>query len=361
MHFRFSGRDSGEWARLRLLLILRFLTVAFVASCRQVVKRRFRRSTRVRRVSVTHRFQRTAEPPNEQEATTERETMTVAFKELAGSPVETHGPEGFQAKRVLLCAWDEREELVQQLVGDGHILGGRSRAPYPGKPDVVALRARCEPITDDVLPQELLDLTEGLNRYHGFAKVTVDYELLPAADRSDIPNVVQGTFLTYQQGFDAETLSLSGDSFTWEAEPSQAVPDKAVPSLRVPLVEHHLTWHRVISPPWQAIRECIGTVNNAMFLGAAAETVLLDGAKADREFLRIDGFANAELAWRIRYTFRERAVKTGASAIVGWNHSYRSLPIDDPDWDRLVDGAGNRPYRAADFTRLFEFETPIDV
>jgi hypothetical protein len=122
------------------------------------------------------------------------------------------------------------------------------------------------------------------------------------------------------------------------------------------MVEHHLTWHRVVNPPWQAIRQCVGTVNGATFLGAAAETVLFDGATAEREFLRINGLARTELAWRISYVFRERAIKTGSGGIVGFNHAYRSLPTGNPGWDRLVDGAGNRPYPSSNLTQLFQFE-----
>ena len=282
--------------------------------------------------------------------------MTIAFKELAGSPVEDYGPDGLKARRILLCAWGDREQLVEQILGDGYTYGGLSRAQYPDKPDVVAIRVRCEPLTDDVTPQVLGQLTEGLNRYAGFAKVTVDYELLAAADRKDLPATESGTFLTYRQDFDAEDLLLSGDSFAWEDEPTESVPTAAVPTLRIPIVRHHLTWHRVVGPPWQAIRECVGTVNNGLFLGAAAETMLFDGATAQREFLRISGLAAAELAWRISYVFRERAVKTGDGTIVGFNHAYRSLPTNDPDWDRLADGAGNRPYPAADLSQLFSFE-----
>ena len=192
--------------------------------------------------------------------------MSAAFKELAGSPVEMYGPEGLQAQRMLLCAWDDREQVVQRLLGDGYEYGGSSRAPYPGKPDIVAMRARCEPFTDDVAPQVLSELTEGLNRYNGFAKVTVNYELLVVSDRKDAPAVESGTFLTYRQDVDSETVPLSGDSFSWEDEPGESVPEEALPVVRVPVVEHHFTWHRVVNPPWQAIRECIGTVNGGEFV-----------------------------------------------------------------------------------------------
>ncbi len=283
--------------------------------------------------------------------------MTIAFKELAGSPVETYGPEGLQARRILLCPWDDREQVVEQLLGDGYEYGGRSRAQYPGKPDILAVRARCEPFADDVTEQTLDELTEGLNRYHGFAKVTVDYELLVSSDRDDLPSIESGTFLTYRQRFDEDSIQLPSHGLSWLSGATVAVPPEAAPTVRIVIVEHKFTWHRVVRPPWQAIRQCVGTLNDAAFLGATSSTVRFDGATADREFIRIDDFASPEIGWRIGYVFRERAVKTGSGQIVGWNHAYRSLPADTPGWDELTDGAGDSPYPSSDFTSLFRFST----
>ena len=283
--------------------------------------------------------------------------MSVSFKEFAGSPVETCGPEGMRARRVLLCAWDDRQDVIDQILGDGYEFGGSSRAPYPNTSDVVAMRTRSEPFTNDLVPQTFSDLTEGLNQYNGFAKVTVEYELLVPSERVDAITVESGTFLTYRHGISQMTVTLPEDSLSWQDEPSEFVPSEAVPSIRIPLIEHQLTWHRVVSPPWQAIRNGIGTVNDAAFLGAAAATVLFDGANAEPEFLRIGDLARAELAWRIVYMFREKAVKTGSGEIVGWNHAYRPLPVGDPGWDELADANGNRPYRSSDFTQMFQFAT----
>ena len=281
--------------------------------------------------------------------------MTIAFKELAGSPLETYGPDGMKAQRVLVCGWDDRELVVGQLLGDGYEFGGRGRAEYPDKPDVVAMRVRCEPLADDVTPQVLEELTEGLNHYNGFARVTVNYELLAACDRTDLPAVEEGTLLTYRQQPGDETMILPGHALTWAGAPGVPVPPEAVPAIHVPIVEHQFTWHRVVRPPWEAIRQCVGTVNDAVFLGAAAGTVLFAGATSEREFIRIDDLANPALSWRMGYLFREKAVKTGGGSVAGWNHAYRSLPADDPGWDELVDAGGNGPYPSSDFSPLFQF------
>ena len=42
--------------------------------------------------------------------------MTILFKELAGSPTETYAPDGFQAERRLLCAYEDRYAVVAALL-----------------------------------------------------------------------------------------------------------------------------------------------------------------------------------------------------------------------------------------------------
>ena len=285
--------------------------------------------------------------------------MTVAFKELAGSPIECYSPEGVQAQRRLLCAWDDRRTLVQELLGDGYEFGGRHRANYPGTANIVAMRARVEALGDDVVKQNLTELTEGLNAYRGFAKVTIDYELLAPTDRGDLPSAVEGTFLTYRMLRGWETIALAGDDLKWEGQPSVTVPADAVGAIRVPVAEHRLTWRRVVRPPWTAIRTAAGTVNGATFLGAAAETLLFDGATAQREFLRISEADEAEFAWRIEYVFREKTAKLlipGAAA--GWNHQYRAQPTGAAGWDRVHSEAisNHYVYRSSDFSALLEYE-----
>ncbi|MEN6406837.1 MAG: hypothetical protein ABFC77_10225 [Thermoguttaceae bacterium] len=285
--------------------------------------------------------------------------MSIAFKELAGSPTENYGPDGVQAQRRLVCAWDDRAAMVEELLGDGYEFGGRRRANYPGTANVVAMRAQVEAFGDDVVPQALSDLTEGLNAYRGFAKVTVDYELLATADRDDLPAAVEGTFLAYRMRRGWETISLRGDDLQWEDEPSAEVPVEAIGAIRIPIVEHRLTWRRVVRPPWTAIRAATGTVNDAKFLGAAAGTLMFDGAAAEHEFLRISDADDVEFAWRLEYIFRERTARLLIPGVAaGWNHQYRPTPIGSANWDRLhsVAQSNHFIYRACDFGTLLKYE-----
>jgi hypothetical protein len=94
-------------------------------------------------------------------------------------------------------------------------------------------------------------------------------------------------------------------------------------------------------------------------MGAAAETVLFDGAKADREFTGLDTSQRPQFGWRVTYVFREKAIKvfddSGGETTYGWNHCYRDMLFPASSWDKLVDQNGNSLYQAVDFSPLFEF------
>lgn len=236
--------------------------------------------------------------------------MTLPFHELAGSPVETYGPEGVTARRVLACAWPDRGALVQALLGDGYPFGnGGGRAAYPAAPAAVAMRVRVEPLMHDPTGQPLTGLTEGLGAYHGFARVTVDYEMLDPTEHAALAAPEPGTLLTYRTEPAEEHVLLPGDGLSWPGNPAAGFPADARGTVRLPAVRHRLTWRRVVRPPWSAIRRCTGALNEAEFLGAAVGTLLFEGAAAQREFLRLSELDKAEHVWRLEYSFRENPLR----------------------------------------------------
>jgi hypothetical protein len=288
--------------------------------------------------------------------------MTVAFKELAGSPIEVFGIEGIKAERRLLCAYEDRYTVVTALLGDGGEFGGNPQCFYPNCGLARAIRVRIEPFEKKPDDQGAFDdLTADLNGYSGqFVELVVGYEALGLAGHPPhLPAPEQGTFLTYRMDFGGEYVALPGQSLQWQSDATLPVPPEAVPTLRVPIIEHHVTWQRVINPPWDAIRACVGSVNAASFLGAAAETLLFDGAKADRQFTGLDDLQEPQFGWRITYVFREKTIRVldaaNDQATYGWNHCYCSVPLPSAGWDRLVDSQGNAFYRTADFSPLFQF------
>jgi len=277
--------------------------------------------------------------------------MSVPFKELGGSPVETYAAEGFRAERQFLIAWEDRDAFAVELLGTAVPHGASTWLEYPGKSSVFAVSLRYEPFDpDNPDPQALTDLTQGLNSYsNSFAKATVQYRTVSPRDRDDGPENEIGTHLTYQMLFGVEQCEITPGGWTWVDEPSIPAPQD-VPLLKtIPVTEHHLTWHQVIRPPWDTIRDLQGKANLGVFLGCPEGTVLFLGAEANKLF-RSDFDAGAsEFCWEIRYVFRERAVKQGGH-VYGWNHFYRA---DPPGWAELTNGT-DRMYDLADLATLFQ-------
>jgi hypothetical protein len=101
--------------------------------------------------------------------------MTTPFKELPGSPTESYDYNGMKAERQLICAWNDRNALVEEILGPAYLMGTLTPISYPGNPYALAAKVEVAPLTDDMVKQTLSSLTTGLNAYHGFAKVTVKY------------------------------------------------------------------------------------------------------------------------------------------------------------------------------------------
>lgn len=281
--------------------------------------------------------------------------MTIAFRELDGSPYELFSADGMTAQRRLVVAWEDRHALVAHLLGEEYALGLPPPGGYPGRSGVTAIEVRVEPWPAEAEPRAAMnDPASELNGYSGrWALVTVDYALPDREPgRGDLPPVAAHTFLTYRMELAGQTIRVPGETFRWETDGAIPVPPEAIPPLRVPIIEHQITWHRAPLPPWSAIRHAAGCVNAQPFLGALPETILFDGAIARRQFIGVDLEGTAAFGWRLTYIFRERSIKT-PGGIVGWNHAFRSLPASNPGWDRLTTLDGRTLYSAVNFAGLF--------
>ena len=285
--------------------------------------------------------------------------MTIAFKELAGSPVEMYALTGMTAERRLLCAFEDRYALVTTLLAGGLI--GASPSPggaYPGQPSLVPVRIRIEPFQKNPDAQGPFDdPTADMNSYSGqFVAVVINYEML--GDTSSWPKPQENILLTYRMDFGGEYMKPAGHQLQWQSDAAAPVPPETVPTLRTPIAEHCLTWHHVGGPPWAAIRGCIGAVNAVYFMGAAPETVLFDGAKAQRSFSGLDSLQQPQFGWDVTYVFREKTIKVldnnQQQLTCGWNHAYCVDSESGPGWDRLIDANGNTLYRKVDFSPLFQ-------
>ncbi len=84
-------------------------------------------------------------------------------------------------------------------------------------------------------------------------------------------------------------------------------------TVRIPVTKHILTWSGVTNPPWTAIRTCKGTWNNAAFLGAAAGTLLFDGATAKGVFPSISNLSECPAGCDLDIHFREKPLAAQSS------------------------------------------------
>jgi len=288
--------------------------------------------------------------------------MTISFKELAGSPVETYSSNGIVAERKILCAWDDRQAMVAELLGQtraglansGSYLG---RAAYPQQTAILVKSVKVEPFQgrpND--PGTFHDVESQSNTYSGqLAALTIEYALVDVSTTlQNMISVEPGTFLTYTTRVSIEHVPIPKGSFQWEDSPEETATANTIPSLGVPVIEHQIAWYGVRQPPWDLIRACSGCVNASPFLGAAEETVRFDGATAQHDSIQIDASGQPQFVWLLKYVFRERTVKyvpaVGQPPIAyGWNYAY------DPwiGFQRLVDATGARLYPSTDFSGLF--------
>jgi len=309
--------------------------------------------------------------------------MTVAFKELSGSPTERYGANGIRAHRKVICAWNDRQNLVIELLGDGYEFGGVLRAEYPDNSGLVAMDVSIEPFHPKPDEQgEFTAIDQEINAYTAtgqFAQVDIDYELLVdnlyggGFQRPDIPTPQENTFLTYNMNLGGEFLKISGATMYWEAaaggvgDPISEHPD-VTPSLQISTSEHHLTWHRAIYPPWTAISQIKGCVNQYPFCGYPAETVLFEGSTHRMTFTTFNGAGQTLWAHEMTYMFKEKThvnfrpfydpTSEESKQIMGWNHVYRSKPLFEAGWCRVLNHFGRPMYRLADFAALFQYEQP---
>ncbi len=279
--------------------------------------------------------------------------MSIAFRELGGSPVEQYDTSGFSARREFLIAWEDRDAFAIEVLGEAARHGGGSGVAYPGNNMAAAIEVKYEPVdADHPDSQEISLLAEGLNSYSGsFAKAVVSYGTITPRDRLDGPQNEAGTHLTYSMSHAVGDSNILPGGWEWD-DTSLAISTNYKLYKRIPVSVHNLTWHNVINPPWSTIHALQGTINNAVFLGCPIDTILFEGVEAEKTFRA--GFREGEspFAWKIKYIFRERSIKHSAS-VYGWNHIYRESPAG---WMEITNGT-DKLYDSADHLLLFQSDS----
>ncbi len=240
--------------------------------------------------------------------------MSVAYKELTGSPVEQYGANGMTATRLFICPWDDRDSFVEEILGEDYQSGVSDPVAYPGAGDITAIKVKVEPLNDDLEIQDLGDLAGGLNAYQGFAKVTVSYKkqdeylMLNA-----VASIASQSQLTYSTKLTYDEVTLPGGDLLLPGNTQVAFPTGSQGVVRIPVTKHILTWSGVTDPPWTAIRNSKGTWNNAAFLGCPAGTLLFDGANVKGVFPSISSLSQCLDGCTLEYTFREKPLSAQSS------------------------------------------------
>lgn len=299
--------------------------------------------------------------------------MTVAFKELGGSPTETWDESGMHAERIFRVAWDERWAFVMEALGNGLPFGAIRLGDYPGAPGVLCIGATAEPFmgeSDAPDQQAIANHQVGMQSY-GYAKVKLSYKFQGDDLENDNPNAVEDprdeatqatTLLSYRADYGAEYIAMMGTDVVWES--TSTIPEshdfEAV--IRLSIINHHLTFHRVSNPPFSAIRKANGKLNDLSFMGAGRGLMLFDGATVGREYIVGDGDSLINSYWSLEYLFKEKRIHTGGTdatgteVVRGWNWAYRSHPEADAGWYMLNLKNGEPLYQYGDFGALFQEE-----
>lgn len=296
--------------------------------------------------------------------------MSIPFQELDDSPKEHYGPKGVSATRRILILAENKTAMINKLLGDGYEFGGQLAAQYPGDANVEVAEIDVEPFHGTPAGGAFSDVENELADYTGkLLLLTIAYQPVPAIEweKPEIKDLPKGTYFTYELDATMEHVQLPGWALHWEDLPNEPVDiDKASAVQDRAVSVHKLTFHRVVNPPFWAMRMLAGCVNAETFWDAFPETMRYDGAKATKEFAGFDDFNRPQYYWKIEYTFTERLcnqvistsdgkiVINGEADPIGWNHFYRSTG-NDPKWVRLLDTDDHTRYNRTDLSALFAF------
>lgn len=263
------------------------------------------------------------------------------FTLFGGYPKFTFNQGKVTAERRGLLPWDMLDQFIMQNLPPSTYAGGslvtEKGAPFPGRD-----RLRCVAITADAFCPRTIELDlNNVDYKHEYWDVTLRYET-----DSD-------SYLTHQWSAGGEAFTVEQGSLCWDRLPEFIVDlqvpgsflvhnttdgaDRVIgvkaaqrevqnPKLIVPHIEHQVTWHRVIRPPYAAIRRCLGKVNDDEIDFRTGkipkECLLLVGVNIVRNVM-VDGNYSIEIVYR----FSERRVKAldqAADEPGGWNHYYRA-------------------------------------
>ena len=257
------------------------------------------------------------------------------FDEYQGSPTIDYAVESASAVRKGKIAWSNIDALIAELFPSGS-----NTLAYPTNDYLRASRLSIVPLAkeEDVTTTSSSDLSLATLNSYNFAEVTIEYETSEeddeggggggggGGDPQDPQDPV--SLLKHRWSPGGEFLTVPSFGWEWSFDSKEIDRDLEL-GIMVPTIEHQITWPRVVSPPFSAIRSTIGRVNaspiNFKTGEIVEETLLFLGADLQREIL-----STGALAWEVSYRFSEKKVDAGDFGVAsdsssgGWNHFFRS-------------------------------------
>jgi len=288
----------------------------------------------------------------------------IVFQELGGSPKFAKTKDSVTASDLWLMSASDTGAFMETVLPSPIVVNGVPLQRLGLANRYIAGFA--ESVSVDPFYSEEPMLT-GTSEASQLARVTISYKSPEPQDEDEEERDEDDpeTFLTHRLTLGAEFMTVppaaleipeeeispgeldkDGDGEITEAEREAAKKLKRedMPiTLLMPQAEHQFTFKSMINPPWGAIYNAIGKVNETSFLGAAKECLLFLGVDAQREFT-----TNGQKPWTVDYRFSHRLAEPAGNQIT-WNHFY------DPAagrW-RIVQMNGSKIYTPTSFSGIF--------
>lgn len=148
-----------------------------------------------------------------------------------------------------------------------------------------------------------------------YAHLTIQYSSLEQQSPSDQNEADQDgdgdpvPFLTHSWSIGGDFITLDNAKMFWSSGTSAEATGIAANKI-IPTIEHSINWKRVLNPPFDEIRNCLGKVNEKKMTFATGtiypECLLFNGAEMSRDIM-----SDGTRAWDVTYRFSERRVDAG--------------------------------------------------
>jgi len=196
------------------------------------------------------------------------------------------------AVRTMLCAWEDRITVIEQVRGGGTEVGSvYYYTPLGAYPDAPFLAF--DSIHVEGLPGED-GLTVGPNGMVGYkyARLRITYKSLDYFD-----GLTTGTT---SLDFATQVVGLPRSAPTYQFPDGTPLSPQDSPPLRVGIVTIVQTRKNLAELPTALVQGLAGCVNSIAFLGGNQGTVLFDGAHADRRLTTL-GAENWDMTYKFLY------------------------------------------------------------